>query len=229
MAAHINPHSVDNYLSGVCSTLKEFYPGVQANQRSRLVSQTLHGAKCCYGTPIHHKLPLSCTDLETAAASLSSQPSHDDLLFLAQLFDEFYGLLCLGELVWPDNPSLCMFDKSYHLFLLPQHKSDMSFEGTTTDPQLTFTTYLASCNCLFPFDSLLLLHSDGSIPTRAWFIARLQALFPVSISGHSLCAGGATSLAASGVHGDHIQAMGYCLFVPESHWGPLARATVKGI
>ncbi|KAG2341722.1 hypothetical protein BDR05DRAFT_835209, partial [Suillus weaverae] len=30
-----------------------------------------------------------------------------------------------------------------------------------------------------------------------WFIARLEGLFPDSISGHSLQAGGATSLAAS--------------------------------
>ncbi|KAG2757271.1 hypothetical protein P692DRAFT_201671710, partial [Suillus brevipes Sb2] len=224
MAAHINPRSVDNYLSGVCSTLEEYYPEVRHNRRSRLVSRTLRGAKRRYGVPIDRKSPLSRTDLETAAASLPSPRTHDDLLFLAQLYDGFYGLMRLGELVWPDNTSLRSFDKvirrtsviitdSYHSFMLPRHKADTSFEGSTiviqraspADPHHTFTTYLASRDRLFPFNSSLWLRSDGSIPTRAWFIARLRALFPGSISGHSLRAGGATSLAASGVHGDRIQ------------------------
>lgn len=227
MAAHINPRSVDNYLSGVCSTLEEFYPEIRQNRRSRLVSRTLRGAKRRYGVPIRRKSPLSRTDLESAAASMPSPPAHDDLLFLAQLYDGFYGLMRLGELVWPDNASLRSFDKvirrtsvkiteSYHSFLLPRHKSDTSFEGSTiviqraasADPHHTFTSYLASRDKLFPFNSSLWLRNDGSIPTRAWFIARLRALFPDYISGHSLRAGGATSLAAAGVHGDRIQAMG---------------------
>jgi len=170
---------------------------------------------------------LSRADLEAVTASIPTPPGHDDLLFLTQLYDGFYGLLRLGELVWPDNTSLQTFDKvtrrmsvvvtpTYHSFLLPHHKSDLYFEGGTiviqraasADSHGVFTTYLASRDHLFPFDSSLWLHSDGSIPTCTWFIARLQALFPDSISGHSLRAGGATSLAASGVHADHIQAMG---------------------
>jgi len=52
MAAHINPRSVDNYLSGICSILEEFYPEVRQNRR-------LHGAKRRYGVPIRRKLPFT--------------------------------------------------------------------------------------------------------------------------------------------------------------------------
>lgn len=227
MAAHINPRSVDNYLSGICSLLEEFYPHVRENRRSRLVARTLRGAKRRYGVPVRRKLPLSRTDLETVMASMPRPHRHDDLLFLAQLFDGFYGLLRLGELVWPDNVSLQTFSKltlrtsvvmcnTYHSFLLPRHKSDTQFEGNTiviqraesADPQNTFLSYIASRDALFPFHSFLWIRSNGSIPTRAWFMGRLRAMFPDSISGHSLRAGGATSLAASGVSADRIQAMG---------------------
>ncbi|KAG2068905.1 hypothetical protein BDR04DRAFT_995848, partial [Suillus decipiens] len=49
-----------------------------------------------------------------------------------------------------------------------------------------------------PFQQFLWPREDGSIPTCAWFIAYLRALFPDYISGHLLRVGGATSLAASG-------------------------------
>lgn len=227
MAAHINPRSVDNYLSGVCSLLEEFYPEVRANRHSRLVSCTLRGAKRRYRVPVNRKLPLSRADLESTVASLSTTPVHDDLLFIAMLFDGFYGLLWLGELVWPDNSLLQTFEKvtlrtsvviaeTYHSFVLPWHKSDVHFEGSTivvqrsesADPQRCFLSYIASRDKLFPFNSFLWLCNNGSIPTRKWFISRLRGFFPDSISGHSLRAGGATSLAASGVPADRIQAMG---------------------
>lgn len=111
MSAHINPCSVDNYLLGVCSVLKEYYPQVHQHRCSRLVSRTLKGAKQRYGVPVRHKLTLTCADLQSTFNSLPSPPTHDDLLFIAQLFDGFYGLLCLGELVWPDSSSLQDFDK----------------------------------------------------------------------------------------------------------------------
>lgn len=79
----------------------------------------------------------------------------------------------------------------------------------TADPHRAFVAYLAARDKLFPFHNFLWLRADGSIPTWAWFSARLWALYPDSISGHSLRVGGATSLAASGVLGDQIQAMGH--------------------
>lgn len=228
MSAHINPRSVDNYLSGICSILEEYYPDVRQHRRSRLVSRTLKGAKRRFGVPIRRKLPLSRADLQTAYDALPDSPSHDDLLFIAQLFDGFYGLMRLGELVWQDNPSLRAFEKlslrtsvsladAHHSFVLRRHKADTNFEGSTiviqradyADPHHAFVTYLASRDKLFPFNSFLWLRGDGSIPTRSWFIARLRAFFPSSISGHSLRAGGATSLAISGVPLDRIQALGH--------------------
>lgn len=227
MGSHINPHSVDNYLLGIYSLLEEFYPQVRNARRSRLVSRTLKGIKRRYGVPVRRKLPLSRSDLGTVLTSLPSPAHHDDLLFAAQLLDGFYGLLWLGELVWPDNPSLrsdskvtrrtsVVIAESYHSFVLPTHKADRQFEGSTIvihrtdseDAHGTFLSYLASRDKCFPFHSSLWIRSNGTIPTRAWFISRLRNFFPESISGHSLRAGGATSLAAAGVTADRIQAMG---------------------
>jgi hypothetical protein len=166
--------------------------------------------------------------LALVGSSLANSPSHDDLLFIALLFDGFYGLLRLGELVWPDNPALQTYNKitqhtlvvlaqSHHSFILWSHKSDHQFEGSTilfqkaevVDPHHAFLSYLASQDRLFPLHSFLWLRSDGSVPTHVWFIKHLQHFFPDSISGHSLCTGGATSLAATGVPADRIQAMGH--------------------
>ena len=140
MSAHINPRSVDNYLSGISSVLEEFYPHVRQNRRLRLVSRTLRGAKRRYGVAIRRKLPLSRSDLEGTLSALSSTPSHDDLLFVALLLDGFYGLLRLGELVWPDNRQLQTFQKvtlrtsvvtntSYHSFVLPRHSPTPNLKG----------------------------------------------------------------------------------------------------
>jgi hypothetical protein len=54
----------------------------------------------------------------------------------------------------------------------------------------------------------LWLTSNGTVPTRSFFIRRLRSLFDASISGHSMRAGGATSLAESGVAPNVIQAIG---------------------
>ncbi|KAG2049683.1 hypothetical protein BDR06DRAFT_893310 [Suillus hirtellus] len=121
MSAHINPCSVDNYLSGVCSLLEEYYPYVRANHCSCLIARTLRGAK---------------SDLCTALEVLPATPSHDDLLFSAQLLDGFYGLMCLGELVWPNNPALqdhsklilrtsLILSANHHSFMLPTNKTDV--------------------------------------------------------------------------------------------------------
>ena len=36
----------------------------------------------------------------------------------------------------------------------------------------------------------LWLRSDGSMPSRSWFLSRLHSVFPCSIGGHSMRAGG---------------------------------------
>ena len=97
------------------------------------------------------------------------------------------------------------------------HKADRFFEGnrlvilqtdTEADPFHRFVSYLHSRDSLFPALPHLWLREDGTPPTRAWFIKRLRLLFPADVSGHSLCAGGATALALTGVSNDLIQAAG---------------------
>ena len=45
----INPKSVDSYLSGIANQMEAFFPNVQENRNSILVSRTLKGAKRWHG------------------------------------------------------------------------------------------------------------------------------------------------------------------------------------
>ena len=67
------------------------------------------------------------------------------------------------------------------------------------DPFVLFHKYLVSRDSHFALFPQLWLRSDGSVPSRSWFVSRLHSVFPRSIGGHSMRAGGATSLAAAGV------------------------------
>jgi hypothetical protein len=102
-------------------------------------------------------------------------------------------------------------------FFLPGHKGDRFFEGNRIvvqrnssgdDPDAPFRKYLSSCDKLFPFHPELWLRTDGSVPTRSWFIHRLRHHFPTDVAGHSLRAGGATALAQAGIPPHIIQAIG---------------------
>ena len=77
-----------------------------------------------------------------------------------------------------------------------------------SDPFAVFSNYLRSCDSLFPLFPQLWLRSDGSVPSRFWFLSRLHVFFPRSIGEHSMHAGAATSLAAAGVPPSQIQAIG---------------------
>jgi hypothetical protein len=145
-----------------------------------------------------------------------------------QLLAGLYALLPLGELVFPDKKKdhnyckimLCQsvpVKSDLFSFFLPSHKTDLSFEGNTiliqkhdepTDPYLPFLWYLQSRDQLFPLNRELWLTAHGTVPTRYWFISRLRRFFPKDYAGHSLHAGGATSLAEAGVPPVTIQAMG---------------------
>jgi hypothetical protein len=43
MCAHIEPRSVNSYLSGICNQLETFFPEVRARRNGALVSRTLAG------------------------------------------------------------------------------------------------------------------------------------------------------------------------------------------
>ncbi|KAI9056379.1 hypothetical protein FKP32DRAFT_1585757 [Trametes sanguinea] len=228
MCRHIEPRSVESYLSGICSELEPWFPDVRAARRSMIVSRTLKGCKRMHSKPIHRKRALTTEDLELAVASAGNHPSFDDLLFLAILLTGFHALMRLGEFVWPDRRDLRTYRKltlrttvrlspSSYEFTLPSHKADPFFEGsrvivrasvTAPNPHHFFSEYLTQRDHRFPLRSELWLKHSGDIPTRAWFMSRMRKLFPRDVAGHSMRAGGATSLAAAGVPPATIQALG---------------------
>ena len=87
------------------------------------------------------------------------------------------------------------------------------------DPMHHFREYLQARDDMFPLCPELWLLQSSSILTRSWFMKCLRHYFPPSISGHFLCADGATSLAEAGVAPDVIQAAGrwssdtWCIYV----------------
>ncbi|KAI0323361.1 hypothetical protein GY45DRAFT_1216373, partial [Cubamyces sp. BRFM 1775] len=225
MCHHIEPRSVDTYLSGICSELEAFFPAVRSARSTPLVTRTMRGFKRLRSKPIVRKRALTRDDLIRAVASSGTSRSHDDLLFTAILLTGFHALLRLGELVWPDRAELQSYRKlsmraSVKLsdnafeYLLPAHKADAFFEGsriivrgttTTPDPLSMFRAFLTSRDNLFPLRAELWLRANGAVPTRSWFMQRLRRIFPRDVAGHSMRAGGATSLAAAGVPPASIQ------------------------
>jgi len=228
MSHHIQPRSVEAYLSGIVNQLEPHFPHVRQNRNSHLVKRTLQGTLKICGRPVLRKQALSRDDLHRVLSSLAHPLTHDDLLWITLLHCSFYGLLCLGELVSPDEVSLVDFTKfSQRIevtilpgdfsFCIQRDKTDTRYEGNRvliqrvnvgSDPWPLFTHYLASCDSKFPLHPFLWLRNNGKPPSCSWFIRHLRIFFPTSISGHSMRAGGATSLAAAGVSPDRIQAIG---------------------
>ena len=52
MSQHINPRSVETYLSGIVTQLEPFFPHVRDTRRSRLITRTLKGALRRFGCPV---------------------------------------------------------------------------------------------------------------------------------------------------------------------------------
>ena len=191
------------------------------------MSRALQGAKRRYGVPTTRKLPLTGENLKTICNAYNTNPSHDDLLFATQILTGTDCLMRLAELTWPDKVSLRDYRKvsmrhsveflhGALSFWLPGHKADQFFEGnrmilrqsTAPDSYSFFRLYLVSRDARFPIRPELWLRSDGTIPTRAWFITRMRQFFPSSIAGQSMRAGGATALAEEGTAPNLIQAAG---------------------
>ncbi|THU77397.1 hypothetical protein K435DRAFT_702524 [Dendrothele bispora CBS 962.96] len=228
----IGPRSVKTYLSGICSELEEHFPEVRKIRKSRIVTRTLKGCKRLYSKPIKRKSPLLDTDVLHAIHNIPTDPTHDDLLFFAQLLTGWTALFRLAELCLPDpkkhqnmrkvtrRDSVQWFDQAYGLEL-PAHKADPFFQGnrpiikrhpavdSRLDPYPHFLKYVRSRDHSFPLHWQLWLRSDGTMPTRLWFMNRFRQLFPdKSLAGQSLRAGGATSLALAGAPPYLIQATG---------------------
>ncbi|TFY77577.1 hypothetical protein EWM64_g6437 [Hericium alpestre] len=227
MCHHIQPRSVNQYLSGICNQLEHLYPSMHANRSSPLVSRTLAGCLKCLSSSTKHKDPLSAEQLSQLVHACT-EPNHDDLLFVAIMLCTFFGLHQLGEVTQPDRAQSCNSRKIInrtsveigddHLqYTLPTHKANRFFEGNTVriarrpedfDPHLAFTRYLCSRDARFPWSPQLWLTTAGVVPTRSWYLDRLHLHFGGNIGGHSLRSGGATFFAAEGWPDDRIQALG---------------------
>ena len=229
MSYYIKPSSANSYLSGICQKLEPFFPDVHQHHKSLLIHHTLKGCKQLHVSPTKRKRALTRDDLLLVIQHYQSSYLHDDLLFVTQLLTGFFALLQLGELTSPDDTRLCnpskvvkrlslsINDNSF-LFFLPSHKGDKFFEGNTIVlmkspyPNIPvfqhFQTYLLSCDHLFPFSSPLWLTSNGSVPTRSFFLQHLHFFFGDSLGGQSMCARGATNLALCGTPPSLIQPVG---------------------
>lgn len=224
----VKPNTLSIYLLGICSQLESHYPNCHTAQCSFLVIKTLTGVHHHHGTSVNHKDPLMVPDICHLLSLYQDSNDYDNFLFLTQLTLGFNQLLRLAKLCMPDNQQLWDCRKlmmwfevktssqSIHL-LLPGHKADKFFQGSKLlvlnngkdiSPYPLLMKYLACQDFLFPYCPELWLRHDGSSPTRSWFTAHLRRHFGNNISGHSMCAGGATILAAARVPNNHIHILG---------------------
>jgi hypothetical protein len=111
LSSHINPKSMNSYLSGICRQLEPFYPEVRQNRKSVLVSRTMASCMHRFGMPVKCKSPLLHTDLLHVLHEIGLTPLHDNLLFCALLLTSFHALLHLGELVFPEKKILRNYQK----------------------------------------------------------------------------------------------------------------------
>ncbi|KAG1869229.1 hypothetical protein C8R48DRAFT_597724 [Suillus tomentosus] len=229
LSHHIEPRSVDSYLSGIVNRLETHFPHVRETRKSILVTRTLKGCKRRLSKPIQRKQPLTVEDLGRVMDALSASDTYNDGLFLALLVTGFKTLQRLAELCWPNTKkhqsyrkvplrhTLILTDTSAS-YTLPRHKSGTSGEGCEillleerqerVDALKIFRRYVSARDKLFMHHPQLWLTAAGTIPTRAWFMRYLRRFFPSTISGHSMHAGGATALAGTGVAPALIQAAG---------------------
>ena len=228
MCHHINPRSVNTYLSGISQQLEANFPNVKEARNSTLVRRTLQGCMRMRGRATARKRALTTDDLHKVIRHYQQSTSHDDFLFVAMLVTGFFSLLRLGEMTFPDDSSLQNWRKvtrrntlkvlpSHYEFFLPGHKADRYFEENKIiipaqrfhlDPLHIFSRYLTSRDDLHPVASPLWLTESGTVPTRSFFISRLRLFFSSDVAGQSMRAGGATALAEHGFSPYVIQASG---------------------
>lgn len=228
MCQFIKASSVESYLTGITHYLSPFYPELPKWRSSTIVCQALRGCKKLNTTGVHRKRALTIDDLNLISNTLIPSDTYDDKLFLAILLSGFFGLLRLGELVYPtdrslDDPRKSIKRETMHLeashlrFLLPYHKADRFFQQNTIlilpnnapcDPIRAMARYVTRRDRFFPTTADLWVRADGSKPRRNWFLSHLKAFHLGDVAGHSLRSGGATMLAKNGVDLQIIQALG---------------------
>ena len=105
-SVHINPKSVESYLSGICNNLEPFFPDIRSHRVTVLIKRTLKGTRQCHGCATVQKLPLTTTQLCMITNALDQSRDHDNMLFLSIVNTGFAGLLTLGEMAVSDSPKL---------------------------------------------------------------------------------------------------------------------------
>lgn len=85
--------------------------------------------------------------------------------------------------------------------LLPYHKADPLYTGSHyffvmkqvgEDWSHLVHNWARVWDCLFGQSDVLFLKSDGTVPTRSWFVRQLKKRLGKQYTGHSSCPGGAT-------------------------------------
>lgn len=229
MSHHIDPKSVANYVHGLMRCLEPYYPQIRPICHSPLVKETLAGCKKWRGKPSLRKPPLLATHVLTLIERFKNSTIFDDSLFLVITLLGHFGLHRLGELTSSDvlahrshrklikRPTATRSSIGFS-YILPYHKADRYFLGNTViiparsdnlDPTEHLAHFLRLRDASFPNRIELLIRSDGSLPTRSWYMDRLKQLFPNDgFGGHSLRAGGATELALCGTSESLIRRIG---------------------
>ncbi|KDQ52375.1 hypothetical protein JAAARDRAFT_198293 [Jaapia argillacea MUCL 33604] len=111
MSAHIEPWSVNSYLSSISSQMEPFFPHIRDARNSPLVAKTMCGCKQHFSKPLRQAEPLTLANLTMLIHLLGPSLSHNNLLFLTITLTGFYGLLWVGEMVWPDTKAAQLYKK----------------------------------------------------------------------------------------------------------------------
>lgn len=106
MSHHIEPRSVESYLSGLVQQLEPDLLVIRDIRTSKFISKVLKGCMKLKSKPIQRKEALSIQDLRFLHERFAHTQTHDNYLFPALLFMGFYGLLRLGDMTFPDDPKI---------------------------------------------------------------------------------------------------------------------------
>lgn len=220
--------SARKYLTGARHFLSDLYPSFDANRAHPLVQAILTGSRKLRADPVHRKLPLRLSHLQSFLHIARKTRTFDDLLFVVILSCAFYGCHRIGELVINNDKSLFDWRKiikrsSLHFnshrrtqYTLPYHKADRLFRGSNiffihqdvADPTSLLREYIQWRDSIHHARPALFMREDGSHPTRSWFESKLFTIVDRSFGGQSARAGGATFYASLGLSEDVIQALG---------------------
>ena len=207
--------------------LLQFFPDFDSNHSSSLVQATMGGSKKIWANPIHWKLPLWTSHLQTFLDLAKNLITFDDLLFVTIISCAFYSCHQIGKLVQKNDQSLfdwhkiikctsLSFPDNYYVqYHLPYHKSDPFYHGTDicftpqaiADPVTLLQQYCFQHDSHHDLQAPLFLHENGSHLTRSWFEHQLHNLLPHSYGAHSMCTGGATFYALLGLNESIIQSL----------------------